>query len=185
MKSIKDGKIPDVTLHYCPDWTAPNKSGRPKKAERRKSGLEEVMAKAKGEKKPPKIKRRRCAICAKWNHKMEDFFVLTRPKNDNEMTRIVLMGTMVKHIAGGGRMEDNRQEGAVTMGSTVNHVTGGGRMEDDGQEGAVTMGAILNHATGGGRMEDDGQEGAVNMGTMVNHVTGGGRMEDNGQEGAV
>jgi hypothetical protein len=49
MKSIKDGKILDVTLRYCPDWTAPNKSGHPKKAERHKSGLEEAMAKAKGE----------------------------------------------------------------------------------------------------------------------------------------
>jgi hypothetical protein len=54
MKSIKDGKIPDVTLRYCPDWTAPNKSGRPKNAERRKSGLEEAMAKAKGKRGHPK-----------------------------------------------------------------------------------------------------------------------------------
>jgi hypothetical protein len=91
MKSIKDDKIPDVTLRYCPDWTAPNKSGRPKKAERHKSGLEEAMAKAKGEKKPPKLKRRRCEICGKWNHKMEDCFVLTRLKNDKGMTTIVLV----------------------------------------------------------------------------------------------
>ena len=47
------------------------------------------------------------------------------------------MGTMVKHVTEGGRMENNGQEGAVTMGTMVNHVTGGGRMEDDGQEGAV------------------------------------------------
>jgi hypothetical protein len=40
IKSIKDGKIPDVTLRYCPDWTTPNKSGCPKKAEQCKSGLE-------------------------------------------------------------------------------------------------------------------------------------------------
>ncbi len=113
MKSIKDGKIPDVTLHYCPDWTAPNKSGRPKKAERCKSGLEKAMAKAKGGKKPPKMKRRRCAICAKWNHKTEDCFVLLRCKNVNEMTTIVLMGTTVDHVTGGGRMEDDGQEGAV------------------------------------------------------------------------
>jgi hypothetical protein len=147
MKSIKDGKIPDVTLCYCPDWTAPNKSGHPKKAERCKSGLEEAMAKAKGKKKPPKMKRRRCAICAKGNHKTEDCFVLTRPKNDNEMTTIVPMGTTLKHVTGGGRMEDDGQEGAVTMGTTVNHVTGGGRMEDDGQEGVVTMGTTVNHVT--------------------------------------
>ncbi len=113
MKSIKDGKIPNVTLRYCPDWTAPNKSGRPKKAERSKSGLEKAMAKAKGGKKPPKMKRRRCANCAKWNHKTEECFVLTRSKNDNEMTATVPMGTMVDNITGGSRMEDDRQEGAV------------------------------------------------------------------------
>jgi hypothetical protein len=161
MKSIKDGKIPDVTLCYCPDWTAPNKSGYPKKAERHKSGLEEAMAKAKGGKKPPKMKRWRCAICAKCNHKTENCFVLTRHKNDNEMTTIVTMGTMVNHVTGGGRMEDRGQEGAVPMGTTVNHVTRGGRMEDNGQEGAVPMGTMVNYVTGGGRMEDDGQEGVV------------------------
>jgi hypothetical protein len=84
-----------------------------KKAERHKSGLEKAMAKAKGGKKPPKMKRRRCAICAKWDHKMEDYFVLTRRKNDNEMTMIVPMGTTVDHVTGGGRMEDDGQEGAV------------------------------------------------------------------------
>jgi hypothetical protein len=137
MKSIKDGNIPDVTLRYCPDWTAPNISGHPKKAEGCKSGLEEETAKAKGKKKPPKMKRMRCAICAKWNHKTENCFVLTRPKNDNEMTTIVPMGTTVNHVTRGGRMEDNGQEGVVTMGTTVNHITAGGRMEDNGQEGAV------------------------------------------------
>jgi hypothetical protein len=113
MKSIKDGKFTDVTLPYCPDWTALNKSGHLEKAERRKSGLEKAMAKAKGGKKPPKMKRRKCAICAKWNHKMEDCFVLTRHKNDNEMTMIVPKGMTVDHVTGGGRMEDNGQEGAV------------------------------------------------------------------------
>ncbi len=64
MKSIKDGSIPDVTLRYCPDWTAPNKSGHPKKAERHKSGLEEVMAKSKGKKKPPKNEEEEmCHLC--------------------------------------------------------------------------------------------------------------------------
>ncbi len=161
MKSIKDGKIPDVTLRYCPDWTAPNKSGRPKKAERRKSGLEEAMANAKGGKKPPKMKRRKCAICTKWNHKTEDCFVLTRRKNNNEMKTIVPMGMTVNHVTGGGRIEDRGQKGAVPMVTMVNHITRGGRMEDNGQEGAVPMGATVNHVTGGGRMEDDGQEGAV------------------------
>jgi hypothetical protein len=140
MKSIKDGKILDVTLRYCLDWTAPNKSGHPKKAERCKSGLEEAMAKAKGKKKPPKMKRRRCAICGKMNHKMEDCFVLTRPKNDKEMTMIVPVETTV-NVTGGCTVE-------VT---TVNHVTGGGTMD----------GTTVYHVTGGGTMEDDRQEGAI------------------------
>ncbi len=71
------------------------------------------MAKAKGGKKPPKMKRRRCAICAKWNHNTEDCFVLTRCKNDNEMTTIVPMGITVDSVTGGGRMGDDGPEGAV------------------------------------------------------------------------
>jgi hypothetical protein len=109
MKSIKDGKIPDVTLRYCPDWTAPNKSRHPKKAEWHKSGLEEAIAKAKGEKKPPKMKRRRCAICGTWNHKTEDCFVLMRLKNDKEMTTIVPVETTV-----------NVTRGSTMEGTTVN-----------------------------------------------------------------
>jgi hypothetical protein len=140
MKSIKDGKIPDITLPYCPDWTAPSKSGCSKKAERRKSGLEKAIAKAKGKKKPPKMKRRRCAICGKWNHKTEDCFVLTRPKNDKEMTMNVPVERTV-NVTGGGTME----------GTTVNHVTGGGTMD----------GTTVYHVSGGGTVEDDRQEGAI------------------------
>jgi hypothetical protein len=112
------------------------------------------MAKAKGKNNPPKMKRRRCAICGKWNHKTEDCFVLTRLENDKVMTSIVpvettvnvtggstIKGTTVNQVTGGGTME-------VT---TVNHVTGGGTME----------GTTVNHVTGGGKMEDDGQEGAI------------------------
>jgi hypothetical protein len=62
------------------------------------------MAKAKGKKKPPKMKRRRCEICEKWNHKTEDRFVLTRPKNDKEMTTIVPVETTVN--VRGGTMEE-------------------------------------------------------------------------------
>jgi hypothetical protein len=140
MKSIKDGKIPDVTLRYCLDWIAPNKNGRPKKAEQHKSGLKEAMAKAKGKKKPPKIKRRRCAIFGKWNHKTEGCFVLTKPKNDNEITTVVPV-EMTVNVTGGGTME----------GTTVNHVTGGGTMD----------GTAVYHVTRGGTMEDNGQEAAI------------------------
>jgi hypothetical protein len=44
---------------------------------------------------------------------MENCFVLTRRKNDNEMTTIVPMGMTVDHVTGGGRMEDDGQDGAV------------------------------------------------------------------------
>ncbi len=92
-----------------------------KKAKWHKSGLEKAMGKGEGGKKPPKMKRRRCVICAKWNHKMEDCFVLTRRKNDNELTMIITTvgvkmlarATTVEHITGGGRMDDNGQEGAL------------------------------------------------------------------------
>jgi hypothetical protein len=157
-------------LSYCPDWTAPNKSGHPKKAERRKSGLEEAMAKAKGEKNPPKMKRRRCAIYGKWNHKMEDCFVLTRLKNDKEMTMIVPVETTV-NVSGGSTIE--------VEGTTVNHVTGGGTMEvttvNHVTRGGTMEGTTVNHVTGGGTMD----------GTTVYHVTGKGTMEDDGQEGAI
>ena len=33
IKSVKEGQIPDFTLHLCPNWTGANKSGRPKKGE--------------------------------------------------------------------------------------------------------------------------------------------------------
>jgi hypothetical protein len=71
-------------------------------------------------------------ICAKWNHKTKDCFVLRKCKNENEMTTIVPMGTTVNHVTGGSRMEDRGQKGAVFMGMTVNHITRGGRMEDNG-----------------------------------------------------
>jgi hypothetical protein len=101
-----------------PGLDCTEKSGHAKKDKRRKSGIEEAMAKAKGEKKPPKMKRWRCAICGKWNHKIDDCFVLTRLKNDKEMTMIVPVETTV-NFTGGGTME----------GTTVNHVTGGGTMD--------------------------------------------------------
>ena len=67
------------------------------------------------------MKRRRCAICAKWNNKTEDCVVLTRRKNDNELTTIIPM-VGVKMLA---------------RAMTVEHVTGGGTMDDNGQEGAL------------------------------------------------
>ncbi len=79
-------------------------------------------------------------ICGKWNHKTEDCFVLTKPKNDKEMTTIAPV-EMTVNVTGGGTME----------GMTVNHVTGGGTMD----------GTTVYHVTRGGIMEDNGQEGEV------------------------
>jgi hypothetical protein len=86
------------------------------------------------------MKRRRCAICGKWNHKTNDCIVLTRPKNDKEMTTIVPV-EMTVNVTGEGTME----------GTTVNHVTGGGAMD----------GTTVYHVTGGVTIEDNGQEGAI------------------------
>ena len=82
MKSIKDGKIPDPSYRYCPDWTAPNKSGRPKKNDQKKSGIEMAMENKKGDRKKS-VKRIRCQICGKWNHKTKDCFILTRHQKNN------------------------------------------------------------------------------------------------------
>jgi hypothetical protein len=84
--------------------------------QRRLSGINRALKRQwlkQSGKNPPKMKRRRCAICGKWNHKTEECFVLTRHKNDNEMTTIVPVGTTVNHVNGGGTMEDNGQDEAM------------------------------------------------------------------------
>ena len=51
IKYVKEGQIPD-SLRFCPNWNAANKSGRLKKGECRKLGLEKTMATGK-----PGVKR--------------------------------------------------------------------------------------------------------------------------------
>ena len=86
MKMIKDGKIQDPSYLYCPDWTAPNKSRRPKKQEGHKSGLKTAMAAKKGNRKKT-LKWCRCHFCGKWNHQTKGCFILTRQqtKDPDEM----------------------------------------------------------------------------------------------------
>jgi hypothetical protein len=67
---IKSSKNRNNFIRYCPLWSAPNKAGRPKKGERRKSGLEAAMGK-KREVKRHKL-RLYCQICAKHNHTAKD-----------------------------------------------------------------------------------------------------------------
>ncbi len=67
MKSIKNKNPADNKLRYCPDWSAPRKSGHPKKDEKRKQGVMDAVA-----------RRRRkflwCDICHKFNHNTCDCY---------------------------------------------------------------------------------------------------------------
>ena len=45
LAEIKSSKNHNNFIRYCPLWSAPNKAGRPKKGERRKSGIEAAMGK--------------------------------------------------------------------------------------------------------------------------------------------
>ncbi len=69
MSSIIADNEPDHNLRYCPDWTANQKSGRPKKDKRKKSVLESATG-SKGTKRATGVKRARqyCQICGKYNH---------------------------------------------------------------------------------------------------------------------
>jgi hypothetical protein len=91
IQSIKENRLPDYTIRYAPDWVAGKKSGRPKDAERKKSGLELAMTKARkkmkrtdssGEDKRARKKkgegRIRCEICGKFNHESKDCTLLQR-----------------------------------------------------------------------------------------------------------
>jgi hypothetical protein len=66
---VKSTTQPDTYLRYCPDWTANNKSGRPKKDARKKSVLEGATGK-KGAKRASGVKRARgyCQSCGILNH---------------------------------------------------------------------------------------------------------------------
>jgi hypothetical protein len=77
IETIREDGKPDSNIRYCPSWSAPNKSGRPKKNERRKSVLEKagVMKVTK----KPKIMMRFCQVCHKGSHVANECWEL--PKN--------------------------------------------------------------------------------------------------------
>jgi hypothetical protein len=56
MSSIIADNEPDHNLRYCPDWTANQKYGRPKKDKRKKSVLKSAMG-SKGTKRATGLKR--------------------------------------------------------------------------------------------------------------------------------
>ncbi len=79
IKSVKEGQTPDFSLLLCPDWTEANKSGRPKKGERHKSGLEKAMTNGKpGAKRVSATKRQRCLVCRKFGHDSEGCWLLEK-----------------------------------------------------------------------------------------------------------
>ncbi len=55
LENIKATKNRDKLIRYCRTWSAPNKPGRPKKNERRKSGIEIVAMGKRGAKKPRRL----------------------------------------------------------------------------------------------------------------------------------
>jgi hypothetical protein len=66
MATIRDDHVPSGNYRYCPDWSAPNKAGRLKKNERRKSVLETA-----GVKRGPKVAKRMmvyCQVCLSISH---------------------------------------------------------------------------------------------------------------------
>ena len=83
--TIKERRIPDHHLRVCPDWTAANKSGQPKKGEHHKSGLEKAIAKANGAKKATAKKRRRCLVCGKFGHEIEACVALVKRECDESV----------------------------------------------------------------------------------------------------
>ncbi len=70
---VQSATQPDTCLRYCPDWSANNKSGLPKKDARKKSVLEGATGK-KGVKKASGVKRARryCQSCGMFNHVTND-----------------------------------------------------------------------------------------------------------------
>ena len=82
IKSVKEGRIPELSFRLWPDWTGPNKSGCPKMGECHKLRLEKAMAKGKpGAKWVSTTKRRRCLVCGKFGHDSEGYWLLEKREN--------------------------------------------------------------------------------------------------------
>jgi hypothetical protein len=66
METIQENGAPDTNVKYCPSWSGPNKAGRPKKNERKKSVLEKA-----GVRKATKTRNvimKFCQICHRSSH---------------------------------------------------------------------------------------------------------------------
>ena len=76
IETIKEDSVPNSNMRYCPSWSAPNKSGRPKKNERRKSVLEKAGV-TKVTKKP-KLIMKFCQVCHKGSHVANECWELAK-----------------------------------------------------------------------------------------------------------
>jgi len=77
METIREDGIANThNIRYCPAWSAPNKSGRPKKNERRKSVLEKAGVTKVAKK--PKLMIRFCQVCHKGSHVANECWELAK-----------------------------------------------------------------------------------------------------------
>jgi hypothetical protein len=66
METIQEDGTPNTNVKYCPSWSGPNKAGRPKKNERRKSVLEKAGVRKVTKTRNPVMKF--CQICHRSSH---------------------------------------------------------------------------------------------------------------------
>ncbi len=146
IQSIKDGHLPNHTVHYAPDWLAGNKSGRPKNAERKKSGLELAMNKAKKKmartkaskgdtnpKKRARTGRMHCQVCGKFNHATKDCFILQHrvmPEVEVDCGATAEMEPVLRESTDMSGEEEMANE-------SMNKITMEERRNEDGMEVAV------------------------------------------------
>jgi hypothetical protein len=67
IKMVKAVARPNEFLRYCPDWSTPKKSGRPKKSDKVLTVTEQI-ALASSKKKRKRWVKLFCEICHKFNH---------------------------------------------------------------------------------------------------------------------
>ena len=76
IETIREDGIANPNIRYCPSWSAPNKSGRPKKNDRRKSVLEKAGVTKVAKK--PKLMMRFCQVCHKGSHVANECWELAK-----------------------------------------------------------------------------------------------------------
>jgi hypothetical protein len=67
IQMVKAVSRPNEFLRYCPDWSAPKKSGRPKKSDKVLT-VTEIIDLASSKKKRKRRPKMFCKICHKFNH---------------------------------------------------------------------------------------------------------------------